>query len=673
MLGKKDNNKGSDSSVYKKNKVNKPKLSNVRAGYLAGDSFKVRRNSRNQKSSHFESYPSSIGGSCERHKDFIAPSSSTKRGFERKKKRKPKESVTNKGKGLAPLAEQPQEFGTLMRGRFKLVFVAYGIFAFLLSVFVLKATLFDATALKEQAETTRTTEQVKLAKRGTIYDRNGKILAATTIKYNIVADPTLVNNVDYETKLLNKVIGKDENGIRTALTAPYTIGSTVAKEVCIPRGRIVDFLRERGDLCGVFTEETRYRQYPFCEVGGQVIGMCGADGKGVCGLEYYYDAILRGTDGYYKAELSEDKALAIPGSISEDIAAKDGQDIVISLDINLQSEMEYEVENYDQKPKGADGSAISIDAQTGEIYACCGQPFFNPADPANASNSSTRVRCITDTFEPGSIFKPITALAALEAGTTDQDKVYHCPAKLSVDDRAIKDSKDRGAVDYTLTDILKYSSNIGISLVAQEMGYNVLNQKIKDYEVIKGIDIDYPGAGRGMVDDVDNWYRHKAMNISFGQGIIATPLQMLRFYSALSNNGYACNPHFLISRIDTNDPDIRNQNTSKSEQLITNQTAINQLDATLHEVVVGGSGKNANISGYYICGKTGTAEYVNESTGSYESNLYNVSFIGFMPNTQTNIVTYTGVYSVADSVNTSSLYKKITEHAIELYSIPRNE
>ena len=487
------------------------------------------------------------------------------------------------------------------------------------------------------------------------------------------ADPTLVDNVDSETKLLNKILGADENEIRKALTASDTKGSTVVKDVSLPKGRIIDFLRQRGDLRGVFTEETSQRQYPFGQVGGQVIGMCSTDGNGVCGLEYYYDSVLRGEDGYYKAELSEDKAIAIPGSISEDTAAKDGQDIVISLDINLQSEMEYEVENYEGKGKSLDGAAISLDAQTGEIYAACSQPFFNPTDPANSTNNSTRVRGITDTYEPGSIFKPVTVLAALEAGTTNPAKTYDCPANLKVDDRVIKDAHDRADLVYSLTDILTNSSNVGVSLVAQEMGFNVLNQKIQDYQVLKGIDIDYPGAGRGIVDDFDNWSRHKAMNISFGQGITATPLQMMRFYSALSNNGYACNPHFLISKIDSNDPDIRNQDTPNNEQVLTNQNAINQLNDMLYQVVQTGTGKTAKIDHYHICGKTGTAEYYDESSKSYAQGLYNISFIGYMPNTQTNIVTYAGVYGIGENSNASMLYKKITQHVIELFQIPPNE
>ena len=272
---------------------------------------------------------------------------------------------------------------------------------------------------------------------------------------------------------------------------------------------------------------------------------------GICGLEAQYNDVLSGTPGYMEQEYGQTGQL-IPSGTHEKVDAIDGQDIVVSIDIELQRQVEDSLTSGCKGLNATGGSAVLMDGSTGEIYAAASLPLFNPADRSEVKEGAMQLKCVTDLFEPGSIFKSVSAMAILETGTLTPDSELFCPASITADGYTISDAHERGDATFTLRQILDQSSNVGISLATEKMGFEELYNHIVRYNLHSDTGVDYPGEGEegtdalGMLAPYDQWSAVQAYNVSFGQGVSVTPLQMTRFYGAIVNNGVECVPHFLI-------------------------------------------------------------------------------------------------------------------------------
>ncbi len=212
--------------------------------------------------------------------------------------------------------------------------------------------------------------------------------------------------------------------------------------------------------------------------------------------------------------------------------------------------------------------------------------------------------------------------------------------------------------------MLAQSSNVGTSLlVEQHLGFSALYDKIRAYGLNDATGIDYPGEAEGYLTHVDTWSKIQSYNVTFGQGISLSPLMITRFYGAIANGGVAYTPHFLISK-----PNSDEEVTWGSSQIITNTDAIETLTGMLEGVVTDGTGKTAALDGYVTAGKTGTAEYADDS-GTYVSNSYNLDFVGFLPGASTNLVCFVGVNHVPYERNTCEVFKDIMTEACSRYKI----
>lgn len=521
--------------------------------------------------------------------------------------------------------------------------------------------IIDAQNIQDRGTSREVTVEMA-ARRGTIYDRNGTILATTIDAYNVYVQPHVIDSdkVDELAEALADTFNGDVDTYKEKITSDenFVYLYRLAEEDQIAGIKALN-------IEGVGFEETSKRTYPCGAVASQVIGLLNSDGDAISGLELYYDDILSGTDGEKITEYSKE-GVPVPGSTKVTAEVVNGQDIVLSIDIEMQEYLEEALAVRVEEVDGEGGSAILMDAETGEIYACASSPMFDITDRSDVKEGATNISGIMAAFEPGSIMKPITMLAALEEGTVTLDSSYYCPARLKIGDDTITDSHERSDETMSVSTIIGNSSNVGISLVAKDLTFEKFYEYLNKYELTEKTGVDYPAEASGSLADVNNWSVVQGYNISFGQGLMTTPIEMVRFYAMLANDSVACTPHFLLDV-----PLEEEDRTYETTTLTDNTDAIDQLETMMETVVTSGTGTDAQIDGYRVVGKTGTAEIASES-GGYKSGVYNISFIGYLPDTSTNLVCFVGATEVPGERKTVSAFQDIMSFAIDRYNITQD-
>ncbi|WP_302397503.1 peptidoglycan D,D-transpeptidase FtsI family protein [Eggerthella sinensis] len=576
------------------------------------------------------------------------------------------------------------------------VFLPILVFAALAALFVLRLAFLQVIAAPQNAaegENARMKYTWIEPRRGTIYDRNGVVLATSVETTTIYIDPTEVDDADATAQVLVDVLGGQKSDYLEAITAANTRYAVVKEKTDVEVGEsvkarvseltAVDAPYEGKDF-GIRYKTLWKREYPNGQVGGQVVGACKLDTEvennreyytGISGLELYYDDILSGEAGYTREETSPD-GTPIPGGEHDSKEAVNGQDIIISIDIELQQYVEDRLTADKEGITSNGGSAVVMDGGTGEIYAAASLPLFNPADRTDMEDDAPKLKCVTDLFEPGSIFKSVSAMAILEAGTMTPDTELFCPSTIEADGYIISDAHDRGDATFTLQQIMDQSSNIGISLATENAtvgdvsGFQNLYNKINAYNLHTKTGVDFPGEGElgtdilGNLPSFDKWGKVVGYNISFGQGLSLTPLQITRFYSALVNDGVECTPHFLLSK-----PQSGEVMEYESEKVIDNTAAIDDLTSMLKTVVTEGTGKAAAIEGYNVAGKTSTAEIYDEENGGYRKGVYNLAFTGFLADSSSQLVCFVGANEVPTDGVVTPIFKDIMSTAIDRFNI----
>lgn len=576
------------------------------------------------------------------------------------------------------------------------VFLPILVFAALAALFVLRLAFLQVIAAPQNAaegENARMKYTWIEPRRGTIYDRNGVVLATSVETTTIYIDPTEVDDADATAQVLVDVLGGQKSDYLEAITAANTRYAVVKEKADVEVGEsvkarvseltAVDAPYEDKDF-GIRYKTLWKREYPNGQVGGQVVGACKLDTEvennreyytGISGLELYYDDILSGEAGYTREETSPD-GTPIPGGEHDSKEAVNGQDIIISIDIELQQYVEDRLTADKEGITSNGGSAVVMDGGTGEIYAAASLPLFNPADRTDMEDDAPKLKCVTDLFEPGSIFKSVSAMAILEAGTMTPDTELFCLSTIEADGYIISDAHDRGDATFTLQQIMDQSSNIGISLATENAtvgdvsGFQNLYNKINAYNLHTKTGVDFPGEGElgtdilGNLPSFDKWGKVVGYNISFGQGLSLTPLQITRFYSALVNDGVECTPHFLLSK-----PQSGEVMEYESEKVIDNTAAIDDLTSMLKTVVTEGTGKAAAIEGYNVAGKTSTAEIYDEENGGYRKGVYNLAFTGFLADSSSQLVCFVGANEVPTDGVVTPIFKDIMSTAIDRFNI----
>ena len=546
----------------------------------------------------------------------------------------------------------------------RLLFVmgALCVFAIILVARLVWLQIFDAQNNLDRGIGAREVTLETQPRRGTIYDRNGTILATTVDAYNIFCHPHVVSSdkVDQLTQALVNAFGGKAEDYKNKILSDTNF-------VYLFKGADEESLNKIKDLQieGVDYEKTSKRVYPCGSTASQIIGILNTDGEAITGLELYYNDILGGAKGEKTIQYSKE-GVPVPGSEQVTAEVVNGKDIVLSIDVDVQQKLEEALAVRVEEVQGSGGSAMVVDSATGEIYACSSSPTFDITDLSKIEEGATNLSSISSAYEPGSTMKAATMLAALEEGKVSPDSSYYCPAALKVDEYTITDSHERGDETMSATTIIAESSNVGVSLIAKDLGFEKLYEYIQRYQLTELTGVDYPGEAQGMVAARDQWSEVQGYNISFGQGLTTTPIGMVRFYCALANNGTATQPHFLLDV-----PTETEDRTYATNQITDNQDAITNLESMMEATVERGTGTDAQIDGYRVVGKTGTAEIASEK-GGYKSGVYNISFVGYLPDSSTNLVCFVGAYDVPGERQTVSAFRDIMAFAIDRYNITQD-
>lgn len=554
----------------------------------------------------------------------------------------------------------PASEGVVPSGRISVVFIFFLVVALIFFGRLIYVQVIKADEWSAEAEESRTVNFPVNQRRGTIYDRNGTVLATSVDATTIYANPAEVTDPSSTATVLASVLGGEKKDYEALLTQDKTTFVYIKRQADVELAEEV----ESWDLKGIYFIADTRREYPCGRIAGQIVGYCNVDGEGITGLELQYDDILSGTPGVYTAERGEN-GIPIPGGLIEEEPAVDGQDIMISIDIELQDYVETALEERADALAAEGGSAVVMDAGTGEILAAASLPLLDPSDMSKAEVSADQLKAVTQAFEPGSIFKTVSTMAILEHETMTPDDTIFCPSEIETDGYTISDAHEREDATYSLRQILDQSSNIGISLATEKMGFEELYDSIITYNLQESTGVDYPGESSGSMQPFENWARIVGYNVSFGQGITCTPLQMVRFYGALINDGVQVTPHFLISLPQTGEtPEY------DTEDVIENKDAIPTMIDMLTTVVEDGTGEDAAIKGYTVAGKTGTAEIA--EGGVYKEGVYNLDFVGFLPDSSSQLVCFVGVNEVYGMDTVTSTFSDIMSTAIDRFKISSN-
>ena len=545
-------------------------------------------------------------------------------------------------------------------GRSAIVFALFLLIALIFAGRLVYLQVIMADEYSEEARSARTQDVPIMPKRGTIYDRNGRVLAASIEATTVYCNPMEVEDANAAAAACAQALGGKPEDYLEKLTQPDSGFAYIKRQADV---QAADKLRA-AEIAGVYFVEDSKRVYPNGSAGGQIIGLVNVDGEGLTGLENYYDDILAGQPGKLHQEFGA-TGIPINGTVQTEKAVP-GQDITVSIDIDLQQKLEKTVVAMAKEMKAGSGQSVVLDGATGEILAIASSPLLDPTNTEDIVEHAAECQCITRSFEPGSIFKTVTMLAALETKSISPADSFYCPVMLPADEYYVSDAHARDNETMTATQILVRSSNVGMSLIAKRMGFDVLNDKIKAYGLgATTTGVDYPGENAGYLLDFSEWSRIQGYNISFGQGITETPIQMARFYGAIANGGVAYTPHFLISRADGQEVSWKGTHLTKDAD------ALAKLVDMLKLVVEEGTGTGAQINGFAVAGKTGTAEYVDEKhpEKGYLADHYNNSFIGFLPDTDSKLVCFVGATEVPSETATTEVFQDIMSFAIERYNI----
>lgn len=471
------------------------------------------------------------------------------------------------------------------------------------------------------AEDQRTRDITLTPRRGSIFDREGEPLAVTMDAKTIYAVPSQVTDAEGVADQLVSILGGDRAAYVERLSRESNF-VYIARKVDIETAEALKSL----DLAGVaFLDDSR-RVYPSNELACQVLGFVGIDDEGLAGLEKFYDTTLAGAEGRLIAEKGRN-GIPIPDGVTLEEPPVDGESLVLTIDKDIQYQAHLELERTVQQWDAKGGSVVIMDPRNGEILAMASTPSFNPNEFSESSEAAFRNRPVVDTYEPGSTIKSVTAAAVIEEGLYTPASVFDLPPTLQVGGRTIHESHDRPRVDWTLTEIVTNSSNVG----AVKLGLALGEKKLYDYFMRFGLTektgVDFPGETKGYLPPVDQWSASSIGNIPFGQGISVTPLQLARAIAAIANGGELVTPHFLRSM-----PDSPGQELAwPKARAISSDTAA-QMRTVMKAVVSEGTGSGAAVAGYEVAGKTGTAQKAREDgVAGYAAGKYIASFSGFLP------------------------------------------
>ena len=521
--------------------------------------------------------------------------------------------------------------------------------------------IIDAGNLSSKAESQRTNRIVLHAKRGTIFDRNGNVLAMSEDCETIYANPKEIQDPSGVASALADALGGEKQDYMDLITPADTTFVYIQRQV---DQDVADELHDtlvKKELAGVYFLADTKRVYPYGNVAAQILGFVNVDGEGASGLEYQYNDLLTGTDGEMLIETGR-TGTPIAGGVSQVVDAKDGTDIVISLDIDLQQACESIISEAVGTYSADSGSVMVTEPRTGEILAACSTPL---ADFSNLQDEALSLKLVSSSFEPGSVFKVLTTSIGLDLGLYTPETVYTVPAFYKVGDNYVTDDDGRDYTeDMSVREMMRRSSNTAMAmLVSEVIGAEAFAEGVDRYGIGHATGIDFPGETEGIVRTPAEYDGGTPGSMAFGQALAVPMVQIVRAYGSVANGGVPMTPHFLVAKGE------EEVDWPAGERIISEEACAEEVDI-MRTVVAEGTGKNARIDGYDIAGKTGTGEQASED-GGYLSGSFVASLCGFANASDPEVLVYVGLNHLPHLASQSSanVFHDVMTQAVNILGV----
>jgi cell division protein FtsI (penicillin-binding protein 3) len=490
----------------------------------------------------------------------------------------------------------------------------FAVFLALLAIAAVRAVWIGtvkAGSLKERAVTQQEEDLTVNAKRGTIFDRNGLELAVSEDATTVFANPFLIKNPGKVAAKLAPLMDLPEGELLRKLSDRSHGFVYLRRKMDSWNGHKVARLNIEG--IGTVTEPKR--SYPQGWLAAQVLGSVGLDNDGLAGLEYSRDKELRGEDG--RRRLVKD-ALGEPVSMVEVKRSSPGESLHLTIDAAIQERAEQVLGEVGStwRPKGA--TALVLDPRTGAVLALANWPRVDANDPGGSPAWARRDRSVSVNYEPGSTFKAFTVAGAMQENLIEPSTPFDLAPQIRVADRVVGEAHDRGRVTLTVSDILAQSSNVGAVTIGLKLGARHFDRWVHRFGFGTSTGIELPGEEPGIVPRYAKYSGSSIGNLPIGQGLAVTPMQMARAYTAIANHGVMRSPYILAG------------DRRPGKRVLSRDTA-DKVSKMLEGVLgPGGTAQEAQVQGYELAGKTGTAEKP-DGKGGYSKTKFVASFIGYAP------------------------------------------
>ena len=494
--------------------------------------------------------------------------------------------------------------------------------------------IFEAEYYQKKAETLHERERDIKAARGEIIDCNGTVLATNKTVCTISVIHSQIKDPERVIRSLSEFLDMDEEAVRKRVekvSSIERIQTNVEKETG-------DKIRDL-ELAGVKVDEDFKRYYPYHELASTVLGFTGGDNQGIVGLEVKYEDWLAGTDGKILT-VTDARGVELDKIAEDRLEPVPGKTLQLSMDYNIQMYAQQMAEKV-MEEKQADGvSIILMNPSNGELYAMVNVPEFDLDDPftlpqgtvglteeekQDALNQMWRNRSINDTYEPGSVFKVVTAAACLEEGVVTTQDQFHCPGYYVVEDRRIRCHKVGGHGSETFAQGIQNSCNPVFINIGLRLGVDRFCDYYDQFGLLGNTGVDLPGEASTIMHQRKNIGEVELATMSFGQSFQVTPIQMATTFSSIINGGNRVTPHLGKRVLDQDGTVVETFSDKKGKRILSEETSAT-MRALLESVVSEGGGKNAAVEGYRIGGKTATSQTLPRSANKYIS-----SFVGFAP------------------------------------------
>lgn len=529
--------------------------------------------------------------------------------------------------------------------------------------------------LSAKAVTQRERVYIEPARRGEILDRDGQRLAYTMKSRSLTVSPTrlrdeLKDKAEIEAQNDGSTEGMDDKKLDSFLTKkmeqtlkdmsegiPKLIEDSGASTSKVDKDDILNKLKAdtqyevlvrnvdpdvaveiANKYHGVAADRQDIRQYPNGAIGENVVGKVSMDGHGQFGFEAARDTELTGIDGQSTEDVSADGQV-IPGTLRDVVDTVDGRDVTLTLDLDLQTYVQQKLEKAKANSKASGAEAVVLDAATGQVLAMANTDTVDPnknVEDQLDEGKDFENRSVSHPYEPGSVAKVVTAAAALQEGVTTPDEVHQVPGSIDMAGVTVNDAWEHGTEPYTTTGIFGKSSNVGTLMIADKLGQEKYAEYLKKFGLGNTTGIELPNESAGSVPDLEQWSGGTFANLPIGQGQSWTTLQMASVYQALANGGERIEPRIIDS---VKGPDGKDEKLEEPEknQVVSPETAKTTVDmfrAVFQDDDAGlqnGTAGNAQLKGYQLSGKTGTAQKVDPNTGAYSNSAYWITFAGVAP------------------------------------------